>query len=57
MKGKLSRKRDYVRVALEKSGIDLIDAVLQLDDDHLIVCEVMKALEPSKDGLIDKKKI
>lgn len=54
MKGKRSRKRDYVRVALERSGIDLIDAVLQLDEDHLIVCEVMKALESSKDGLIGK---
>ena len=57
MKGKLSRKRDHVRMALEKSGIDLIDAVLQLDDDHLIVCEVMKALELSKDGLIGSKTI
>jgi DUF1009 family protein len=52
MAGKNSRKRDFVRLALEKAGVELMDAVLQLDDDHLIVCEVMRSLESSKEDLI-----
>ena len=52
MAGKSSRKRDFVRLALEKAIMELMDAVMQLDDDHLIVCEVMRSLESSRDDLI-----
>jgi hypothetical protein len=54
MQGRPELKRSQIRTGLDKHNVALADTVLPLEENNLIVCEAMKALESSKSGLVSK---
>lgn len=57
MDKKTEMLRDEVRNNMDKFSVDLANLILNLPDDNIIVCETMKALEPSLSGKIDKTEL
>ena len=54
MQGRPELKRSQIRTSLDEHNVALADTVLPLEENNLIVCEAMKALESSKSGLVSR---
>ena len=54
MGGQSSLLREDIRNGLDRHAVDLANAVIPFEDDNPFVCATMRALEPSRKGLVDR---